>query len=139
MTDSVPAGFRPHDRHSPLTEPWQPIYSRREDDATLTLGVRVAEAHTNARGFAHGGLIAALADNAMGLSCAARHDDVGGLVTVNLTLDYYGTARIGQWLAIRTGFVRTGRTLDAAQCFISADEAVCARANATFRVLAGRA
>lgn len=135
MPETTPAGFRLHDRHSPLTRPWEPLYARAEEDATLTLAIRVAEAHTNSRGFAHGGVIAALADNAMGLSCAARHNDLNGLVTVSLGVDYYEAARIGQWLAFRTAFVRTGRTLDAAQCFVYADDAVCARANANFRVL----
>lgn len=135
MPEPIPAGFRPHHRHSPLTAPWEPVYAREEEDTTLTLAIRVAEAHTNSRGFAHGGAIAALSDNAMGLSCAARHEALAGLVTVNLTLDYFGAAQIGQWLAFRTTFVRTGRTLDAAQCFVSADDEICARANATFRVL----
>ena len=34
------------------------------------MGLRLAKPHTNARGLIHGGLIASLADNAMGYSCA---------------------------------------------------------------------
>ena len=62
----VPAGFERHFRRSPLTDPWEPLYSCRTPDAVV-IGLRLAGAHTNSRGFAHGGLIGALADNAMGL------------------------------------------------------------------------
>ena len=63
-----PEGFEPHFRKSPLTEPWEPIYSQRLDDRVI-IGLYAREPHTNSRGMVHGGLIAALADNAMGLSC----------------------------------------------------------------------
>ena len=131
---NVPDGFKPHFRQSPLTAPWEPLYSKA-DEETVVLGFRADKQHTNSRGFVHGGLLTALADNAMGLSCATRHEAVGGLVTVNLSVDFLGTAQQGQWVEIRTDFVKPGRTLDFAQAFVTADGDVCARANATFRVL----
>jgi uncharacterized protein (TIGR00369 family) len=129
----TPAGFSPHDRKSPVTDPWEPIYARK-DDETVVLGLRVAAAHTNSRGFAHGGLISALADNAMGLSCARRLGRLTGLVTVNLTVDFLSSAQIGQWLEFDTVFVKPGSTLCFAQAFVTADGQPCARANAVFRV-----
>lgn len=132
--ENVPPGFEPHYRKSPLTDPWEPLYSKVESDAVI-LGFRADAQHTNSRGFVHGGLLSALADNAMGLSCATRHDAVGGLVTVNLNVDFLGTAQQGQWIEIRTEYVKPGKTLDFAQSFVVADGEVCARANATFRVL----
>lgn len=130
---TVPAGFEPHFRKSALTDPWEPLYSKVTDEAVV-LGLRAGPQHCNARGFVHGGLIAALADNAMGLSCTRRHEDGVSLVTVNLALDYLTSAEQGQWLAFRTDFVRTGRAIDVAQCFVLANERPVARANATFRV-----
>ena len=77
------------------------------------------------QGFLHGGLIAALADNAMGLSCgqALARDGLAsnGLVTVSLSVDYLGKAQIGDWLAFDTTFVRPGRTLCFAEAQITAD------------------
>ena len=70
-TTDIPAGFEPHSRKSPLTDPWEPIYSKRTADAII-LGVAAGTPHTNARGLIHGGLIAALADNAMGHSCGHK-------------------------------------------------------------------
>ncbi|HEX3364535.1 PaaI family thioesterase [Phenylobacterium sp.] len=134
LLDIPPAGFARHDRKSPLTEPWEPLYSRRTGSAVV-LGLHAGPAHTNSRGFVHGGLIGALADNAMGLSCAAALDQAGGLVTVNLNVDFLGMAQQGQWLEFRTEYVKPGRTLCFAQAFVTADGQPCARANAVFRVV----
>ncbi|MEO8114505.1 MAG: PaaI family thioesterase [Phenylobacterium sp.] len=134
----IPAGFAPHDRKSHLTDPWEPLYSRKAEGAVV-LGLRASDAHTNSRGFVHGGLLAALADNAMGLSCGWRLGHTGGLVTVNLTVDFLGTALKGQWLEFDTVFVKPGSTLCFAQAFVTADGQPCARANAVFRVLNRRA
>src|SRR3954469_22003676 len=132
--DAPPIGFLPHDRKSPLTDPWEPLYSRKTDGA-LILGVFVREAHCNSRGFAHGGLIGALADNAMGLSCGRRLGGAARLVTVSLSVDFLGRAQIGQWLEFDTVFVKPGGTLCFAQAFVTADGQPCARADGVFRVL----
>ena len=134
ITEAPPAGFEPHDRKSGLTEPWEPLYARKTG-AAVVLGLRAGPAHANSRGFVHGGLIGALCDNAMGLSCARALGHAGGLVTVNLNVDFLGTALEGQWLEFDTVFVKPGRTLCFAQAFVTADGQPCARANAVFRVV----
>lgn len=131
----APEGFERHFRKSGLTDPWEPIYSRRLPGEVVVLGLRVTKAHANSRGLAHGGLLAALADNAMGLSCVEASKGVlTGLLTASMTTDYIGVARVGQWLEFRTDFVKIGRSLCFAQCFVTADGKPCARANATFAV-----
>ncbi len=130
----IPAGFEPHFRKSPLTDPWEPLYSRRTDKAVI-IGLRLAMPHTNARGLIHGGLIAALADNAMGLSCAQQIGGTSSLVTIGLSVDFVGSATIGQWLAVESDVIRTGSTICFAQSLVKADGAIIARANATFRVV----
>ncbi|MDO8912872.1 MAG: PaaI family thioesterase [Phenylobacterium sp.] len=130
----APTGFEPHYRKSPLTAPWEPLYSRKTDGAVV-LGLEVTEAHTNSRGFVHGGLISALADNAMGLSCGHRLGDGARLVTVNLTLDFLASAQVGQWLEFDTIFVKPGGSLCFAQAFVTADGEPCARANGVFKVV----
>src|SRR4051794_9573079 len=138
----IPDGYEPHFRKSPFTEPWEPLYSRRTDRAVI-LGLRLAKPHTNSRGLIHGGLIAALADNAMGCSCGqAMSGAMGGqssLVTISLAVDFIGSAQIGQWLAVESEVIRTGHTICFAQSLIKADDAVIARANATFRVVTKKA
>lgn len=133
-TQSIPPGFERHYRQSPVTDPWEPIYSHKTDEAVI-LGLVAEAAHTNSRGFVHGGLISALADNAMGLSCSHRLGGEASLVTVNLTLDFLGSAQVGQWLEFTTAFVKSGGTLSFAQAFVTADGQPCARANGVFKVM----
>ncbi len=131
----IPEGFEPHFRKSPLTDPWEPLYSKRTEKAVI-IGLRLAKPHTNGRGLIHGGLIAALSDNAMGYSCAQAIDGAYSLVTISLAVDFTGSAQVGQWLAVESDVIRTGSTICFAQSLIRADDAVIARANATFRVVA---
>jgi uncharacterized protein (TIGR00369 family) len=130
----IPAGFERHFRKSPLTEPWEPIYSRMTDRAVI-IGLRLAKPHTNGRGLVHGGLIAALSDNAMGYSCALVMGWTMSLVTISLAVDFAGSANVGQWLAVETDVIKTGKTICFAQSLIKADDVVIARANGTFRVV----
>ena len=129
-----PEGFARHFRKRPVTDPWEPLYSRRIDGA-VQIGFTLRPAHCNSRGLLHGGVIAALADNAMGLSCGMSLPSVEGLITVGLSIDYVGTAKIGQWLQVEPRVLRTGKSMGFADALVRADGEVVARANATFRVL----
>jgi uncharacterized protein (TIGR00369 family) len=131
---NIPEGFEPHFRKSPFTEPWEPLYSKRTDRSVI-IGLRLAKPHTNGRGLIHGGLIASLADNAMGYSCAQSTDWTTSFVTISLAVDYVGSAQIGQWLAVESDVIKTGSTICFVQSLIKADDAVIARASGTFRVV----
>jgi acyl-coenzyme A thioesterase PaaI-like protein len=117
--DGVPEGFEPHARRSGLTDPWQPIYARRSGRG-VSLGIRADTAHANSRGWVHGGLITALADNAMGLS---------------LSVDFVGFAKVGEWLEIRAEVIKAGKSLCFASALALADDSVCARASGVFAVV----
>lgn len=135
----IPDGFERHFRTSPFTNPWEPLYSRQEARKVI-IGVRLDERHCNSRGFVHGGLIASLADNAMGLSTGAAlraegRDSIKGLVTVSLTTDYLDSAQTGSWLEVDTHFVKTGGSLCFTDCLVLADGEPVARASASFKLL----
>ena len=134
MIEDIPEGFERHTRRSPLTDPWEPLYSKRTDKAMI-IGLRLAKPHTNGRGLIHGGLITALADNAMGYSCALVTNWTTSFVTVSLSVDFVGSAEIGQWCSIESDVIKTGKTICFAQCLIKADGVVIARASGTFRVV----
>jgi acyl-coenzyme A thioesterase PaaI-like protein len=129
-----PEGFERHYRQSPLTNAWEPLFSRK-DAGIVRLGFRASQAHANSRGFVHGGMISALADNAMGLSCGETLGGGSSLVTVSLALDFLGVANLGQWVEIAPTVNRAGGTLCFAEALITADGAPCAKAHATFRVI----
>lgn len=135
MTNTaIPAGFEPLFRKSPLTEPWEPLYAKKTDKAVI-IGLRLAKPHTNGRGLIHGGLIAALADNAMGYSCAQATNWTTSFVTISLSIDFVGSAEIGQWCSIESEVIKTGKTVCFAQSLVKADDTVIARASGTFRVV----
>lgn len=126
---------------SPLTEPWGPVDMRHTADAVeLTLTIR--EAHCNARGFAHGGCIAGLADMAMGLSAlhVARRQPGSGVtgMTLSLSLDFVDTARIGEVIAFRPTVLKVGKTIGFADCRVACGDRLIARASGSFRVLSAR-
>lgn len=139
-TAALPHGFEPHFRKSPVTEPWEPLYSRPSAEG-VELGLVVAAAHCNSRGFVHGGVIAALADNAMGLSYGVvrrRIDDSAthsGAVTVSIGLDYAASAKVGQWLQITPRVIKAGRSIGFVDALVTADGDIVARASATFRLV----
>ena len=142
MTDTPPPqGFSPHFRKSGLTDPWEPLYSEVLEDR-VRIGLYLREAHCNSRGLVHGGLIATLADNAMGLSCAqvckAQGEAVKGLVTISLHTDFVSSASLGSWLVVDTHFVKAGRSVCFAQATVSADEKIVATASGTFKMLIDR-
>jgi acyl-coenzyme A thioesterase PaaI-like protein len=138
VPEQIPEGYSRHFRTSPLTDPWEPLYSKAENAAIL-LALRIRKAHCNSRGFAHGGLISALADNAMGLSLSEalgeRHKErPSGLVTITLSLDFLGAGRIDQWLEFVPRVLRAGGSLGFVDCLVRADDQPIARGNATFRI-----
>jgi uncharacterized protein (TIGR00369 family) len=129
----VPPDYEPHFRKSPVTDPWEPLYVRR-DGSALSLGLRIAPEHCNARELLHGGVISALADNAMGLACVSQMERSSAL-TVSLSVDFLTVGRIDQWLEVRALPAKLGRTIAFAEARIEVDGATIAKAAATFRIL----
>jgi len=131
--------YMPHQRSSPFTAPWEPLLSREAGGMTQ-LALSVREAHCNSRGFAHGGLIASLADNVMGLSAVnvARREPAtqsANAVTVALSLDYMDAAKIGDFIEFHPAILKIGRTLAFVECRVRCGDRQIARASATFRML----
>lgn len=134
MTEhELPDGFKRHSRRSGLTDPWEPIYASADEDA-FSLGLFASEPHVNSRGFVHGGLLSALADNAMGLSCARLIENVAGLVTISLNVDFLGTAYKNDWIEINAKPNRIGSSICFAEARIYAANQLCATAKAVFKV-----
>jgi acyl-coenzyme A thioesterase PaaI-like protein len=77
----VPDGYVPHVRTSPVIDPWQPLFAKIAG-GTVSLALRIRAAHCNGKGFMHGGVISALADNAMELSIieTLRHQGISRVV-----------------------------------------------------------
>ena len=104
------------------------------EGADLVLGLRAEEKHCNMRGTVHGGIIATLADIALGYTLAFSSKPPLGAVTANLSLDFAGTAQKGDWLETRVDVQKKGSRLAFANCYISVGENRIVRASAVFVV-----
>jgi uncharacterized protein (TIGR00369 family) len=142
MDDEAPEGFERWSRGgSPVTAPWEPIYTR--GNATFVeVGAFIRAPLCNSRGLLHGGVIAALADVAMGYSLGvvirARGADVVSLLTTHLSVDYIGKAERG-WLCITPHVVHAGQNSGIVEATAFADGQVIAHAKASFRAVVARA
>ena len=131
--NSPAEGFKPLFRSSPVIDLIGPVYSKGEG-ADLVLGLRVEAKHCNMRGTLHGGILATLADVALGYTIAFSTNPPTGLVTTNLSLDFAGTAKVGDWLEARVDVQKKGSRLAFANCYVSAGEERIVRASAVFLV-----
>ena len=141
----MPADYQRHTRGSPLTDPWEPLFSRQSGDGSseaIHLALEIREAHCNARGFAHGGLISALADNAMGHSAVLQARRRAGAekasaLTVSLMLDFIDSAQVGDCVEFQPTVLKVGRTLAFVDCRVVCGERLIARGSASFRMVLG--
>jgi len=127
----IPPEFRPLFRSSPVLDLMGPLFCRGEG-VDLVIGLRLEAKHCNARGTAHGGILATLADVALGYTMAFSSTPPANLITANLTLDFAGTAKIGDWLEAHVDVQKKGNRLSFANCYITVNEQRIVRASAIF-------
>ncbi len=128
---SIPEDFKPLFRTSPVLDLIGPIYCRGEGK-DLVLSLKAEMKHCNARGTVHGGILATLADVALGYTMAFSSDPPTALITANLTLDFAGTAKIGDWLETRVDIQKQGSRLSFANCYIAVASQRIVRASVVF-------
>ena len=130
----IPAGFSPLFRTSPFLDTVGPLYSHGIG-ADIVVGLRIAEKHANARGQAHGGVFATLADIALGYALATSTDPPTSMVTANLTLDFAGGAKGGDWIEVRVDIQKNGSRMAFANAYIWNQQQRIVRASAVFLVV----
>lgn len=112
-----------------------PVYVDRSGGFPL-FGYRVAERHCNPMGICHGGWTATAMDMVLPLTARFTVPDLADifLLTVNMTVDYIGAARLGDWVVGEGQVVkRTGRMVFL-QGLLSVDGEPIARGNGIFRI-----
>lgn len=80
------------------------------DRGRIALDYTVRPEMTNPAGYLHGGIQAAMLDDAMGTACATLGYDTA-LLTVNMSIDYLGTARKGDVIRATAAVFREGKNL----------------------------
>ena len=131
MSENPPPGFAPLSRLNGFTERLMPIYER-VDGTDIALGLRVQAHHCNNNGIMHGGMIATLADLALGRAVRLAAGIEGIAITANLNIDFAGAANLGDWLDVTPSILRTGKRLGFATCLLSSDGKPVAQASGVF-------
>ena len=135
---AVPAGYRPLPAASPFNELVGPLHEKRGEHV-VSLGLRVDKKHANSRGICHGGVLATLADLALGYGLMAKMGSArGGFVTAHLDLDYAGSAALGDWIHSQVEVQRVGSRLAFATGYLCVGERRIVRMSGIF-ALPGRA
>ncbi len=128
----APEGFLPSERSSPFLDLVGPLLSRACAEGPDEVALVIDERHLNARGFAHGGVLSALADAALGWAASRSKDPPAHLITINLTIDLASAARAGDAIIAKVDVQRVGTKVAFANCYLEVDERRIAHASGIF-------
>jgi uncharacterized protein (TIGR00369 family) len=104
------------------------------EPGSVTVSVELGEQHANLQGFAHGGVLATIADAAMGLSVRSALEPGRRHVTIELGVHYLRAVRTGTVTATGRA-VRVGREVAYAEATITDERGTdLARASGTYSV-----
>ena len=147
----IPEGFEPVRAGTPFVDLVGPFYFK-EVGNVVTIGLQIEEKHCNSAGTAHGGLVSTMADIALGNSIG--HASISDAerkqwrengfelsrppvprVTVNLTTDYAGFAKAGDWVEMHVDIQKLGKSLSFANAYLLSNGERIARASGVYRNL----
>jgi len=133
MNDTIPEGFEPLFRSSPFLERTGPYYSSGRG-ARMKIGLRVLEHHLNAKGAVHGGMLMTMADIALGYAMSTSAEPPVHAVTAQISTDFAGSAKLGDWIESSTDIQKVGRTLAFANVYLHVGDQRIVRASGIFAV-----
>ena len=131
---TIPEFFQPLFRSSPFLDLLGPIYNKKSEKG-LTIGFRAEEKHCNARNLVHGGVFSSLADIALGYNAAFSGENPVPMVTASLSIDFVGSAKLGEWIEIETDVQKVGGKMAFANCYFIVNSKRIARASAVFTII----
>ena len=135
MSSSVPEGFVPLVPGGQWLAHAGPIYQRPGPGGTVVIALRIDRQHTNMRGIAHGGMLVTLADSALGRNLNLTRKTVAAMVSVNLSTDFIGAAKVGDWLEAHVEIRKHGARLSFAECQLRVGDKVIVRCSGVFAVV----
>ena len=145
--DTIPSGFEPLETESPFIINVGPLYVCAGEEQTV-LGLLIDEPHCNSRGRLHGAMVCAVADIALGQNVGSRfykqgafEDNEGvvipgvGMATVSMSIDYAGSARVGDWVEVHVDVQRAGKRMAFANAYLVHGEERIARVSGVYQVI----
>jgi uncharacterized protein (TIGR00369 family) len=101
---------------------------------SFVLAFRAESRHANRYGVVHGGMLATLADVAIGANLARTGEGVETTLTLNLKLDYIAAGRLGDWIEAHVEFTKERGRVRFGECAIRCGDQLLVRASAVFYV-----
>lgn len=131
-TMPIPPGYAP----APLDEGYLnrvgPLYAQRDGDGSYRIAFRADAAHLNRYGVVHGGMLATLADVAIGMNLARVTDAVETTLTLNLAMDFIDASASGDWIEAQVSLTKRAGRVRFGDCELRVGERLIARGHATF-------
>lgn len=131
--NDVPAGFKQAPDMGGYNDTIQPFYYSRENDE-LRMGFEVQTQHCNVAGICHGGALVTFLDNVLAMGLSHHLGVMEFRPTINLTTDFVGAAKLGQWIQSKTDFVHTTASLGFITATLTGPDGPVARANGQFKL-----
>jgi uncharacterized protein (TIGR00369 family) len=113
-----------------------PVYARREG-AAWAYGVRAGAQHLNQNGKVHGGMLATLADSALGMivwEAVERRP----CVTVQLNTQFVSAASAGEFIEARADIVRKTRSLVFVRGELTVESRIVIAVDGIWKILSSR-
>lgn len=106
----------------------------RDDQPDFRMAFVAGAKHRNRRGVVQGGMLATLADRAMGQAGRLANGD-RAQATIQLDLHYIDAVQLGEFVEARCGVVRCTRSVIFIEADILADQRLVAKATGIWKVL----
>ncbi len=130
LAANAPNGFSPIIGPSEFSRLLGPIF-QFDENPMCCRAIRIQPKHTNNAGIVHGGMLMSMADTVLGSS--AREASGGPSVTIRMTTDFAGPARVGDWLVGTGNVSRTTRTLTFVEAELRVKHRLVMTASGVFR------
>lgn len=132
-TKQVPDGFSPLQEGLGFNDAIAPTYLNWTTEK-ICFGFFVEEQHLNSMKICHGGVLMTFADLAMGGYLGHKIGVMGGMPTINLTIDFLKASQPGDWLQTEPLLVSHTRTLGSVSLLINGPDGPVARVNGMFKI-----
>ena len=132
---TIPEGFVPSDLVEGFLVHVGPLFMRPDaarPGASFVLAFRAEAQNANRYGVVHGGMLATLADTAIGANLARTSGQVDTTLTLNLNLDFIASAEVGQRIEAHVRLTKERGRVRFGECELCTGPTLLMRASAVF-------
>ena len=133
MVNEIPPNFKQAPNMGGYNDTIQPFYYFKDGKA-MRMGLLVQDQHCNPAGICHGGALATFVDNVLAMGLVHHIGKMEFRPTINLTIDFVGAAKKGQWIESSIDFVHTTASLGFIATTIVGPNGPVVRANGQFKL-----